>query len=224
MRQISLDTETTGLDYEKGHKIIEIGCVEILDRKITSTIFHAYLNPNRNVDESATKITGITNKFLEGKPLFKDIADDFIKFLKDANELIIHNANFDINFINNELTLINHKIKNIENYIKIFDTLSYARKIHPGKKNNLDALCERYNINNKNRKTHGALIDAELLAKIFIEMTSKQININFDEKKIKINIPEKSIKLNILKANKQELQMHNKYIKNLKKLYQNEIV
>lgn len=215
MRQIVIDTETTGLDYEKGHRIIEIGCVEIVERKITNNVFHTYVNPERKMDIVATNITGLTNDFLENKPIFKDIINDLLNFIKNANELIIHNANFDTNFINNELSIINHEIKNIKNHIKIIDTLSYARKIHPGKKNNLDALCERYNINTNERTKHGALIDAKLLAKVFIEMTTKQTNVNFTKKIENIDYNHKP-KLKILNANKHELNFHNNYIKNIK--------
>lgn len=218
MRQIVLDTETTGLFYYEGHRIIEIGCIEIINRKITQNKFQTYINPLRPIDKEAKKITGISDEFLMLQPLFKDIADTFLNFIKDAEEIVIHNASFDINFINNELRIINNKIKNIKTNFKIFDTLSFARKLHPGKKNNLDALCERYGIENTNRELHGALSDAELLAKIYLEMTSKQKNILFKNKYTTNN--QSIIKPKIfetVKVSKQELKQHIEYLTKLKK-------
>jgi len=216
MRQISLDTETTGLLFYEGHKITEIGCVEIIDRKITNKTFHTYINPCRPIDKEAIKITGITDNFLKDKPLFKDIMDDFFSFLNDAEEIIIHNAKFDINFINNELKINSYKIKDIRLNFKIFDTLNFARKIHPGKKNNLNALCERYNIDNKERTLHGGLLDAQILAKVYLAMTSKQANITFKKNKslTKKFVISKSLKT--LKANEHELKKHITYINHLK--------
>ena len=147
-RQIALDTETTGLLCYDGHRIMEIGCVEIIDRKITKNIFHSYLNPERRIDPEARDITGLNEIFLQTKPKFLSIVNDFFKFLENADEIIIHNANFDINFINNELKLVNFRVTDIRKYFDIFDTLSFARKKHPGKRNNLNALCSRYNIDN----------------------------------------------------------------------------
>lgn len=214
MRQISLDTETTGLFYYQGHRIIEIGCVEIIDRKITKNTFQAHINPERLIDNEAKKITGLTDLFLKDKPLFKNIVDFFLTFIKDADEIIIHNAPFDINFINNEFKIINHEIKNIKNNFKIFDTLELARKLHPGKKNNLNALCMRYNINLSERKVHGALLDAELLAKVYLAMTENKEN--YENKKSNIvNDLTLNENMEILKANKQELNSHITYIKNL---------
>lgn len=215
MRQISLDTETTGLLYYQGHRIIEIGCVEILDKKITDNVFHSYINPERKIDKDAKKITGLTDDFLKNKPLFKDILSNFFDFIKNADEIIIHNAAFDINFINNELKLLNYKIKNIKNNFKIFDTLDFARKIHPGKKNNLDALCNRYNVNITERNLHGALLDAKLLAQVYLEMINNQ---SIESTQITQNENNSNIqnKLEILKANKQEIDTHIKYIKFLK--------
>ncbi|CAB3976432.1 DNA polymerase III subunit epsilon [Candidatus Azoamicus ciliaticola] len=214
MRQISLDTETTGLFYYQGHRIIEIGCVEIIDRKITKNTFQAYINPERLIDNDAKKITGLTDLFLKDKPLFKNVVNIFLNFIKDADEIIIHNAPFDINFINNEFKIINHDIKNIKHNFKIFDTLELARKLHPGKKNNLDALCMRYNISLSERKIHGALLDAELLAKVYLAMTENEEN--YENKKSNIvNDLTLNENIEILKANKQELNSHITYIKNL---------
>ena len=213
IRQISLDTETTGLEHEKGDRIIEIGCIELINRKITNNTFHTYINPERKISKNAGRITGITNDFLKDKPKFKDIANNFLNFISDTNTIIIHNANFDINFINNELLMINHKIKDIKKHFTIFDTLNFARKIHPGKKNNLNILCKRYNINTQKRKLHSALLDANLLAKLFLEMTYEQINIKYTKKNIK---ERKNIQSNILKANKYEIKSHLKYLNKLK--------
>lgn len=216
MRQISIDTETTGLFYYQGHRIIEIGCVEIINRQITQKVFQTYINPERLIDKEAKKITGLTDLFLRDKPSFKDIIEKFLNFITDA-ELIMHNAPFDINFINNELKIINHRIKNIKHDFKIIDTLALARKLYPGKKNNLDALCIRFNINKTERKIHGALLDAELLARVYLELTQDDENNEKNEnKKLKnlnnINLNEN---IEILKANKQELITHINYIKNL---------
>ncbi len=214
MRQISIDTETTGLFYYQGHRIIEIGCVEIIDRKITHKVFQTYLNPERLIDTEAKKITGLTDLFLKDKPSFKDVIESFLNFINDS-ELIMHNAPFDINFINNELKIINHRIKNIKYDFKIIDTLALARKLYPGKKNNLDALCARFNINNTERKIHGALLDAELLAQVYLELTQDDEN-NENKKNKKLNNVNLNDNIEILKANKQELITHISYIKNLK--------
>lgn len=214
MRQISLDTETTGLFYYQGHRIIEIGCIEIIDRKITKNTFQAYVNPERLIDNDAKKITGLTDLFLKDKPLFKNVVNNFLNFIKDSDEIIMHNAPFDINFINNEFKIINHDIKNIKHHFKIFDTLELARKLHPGKKNNLDALCIRYNIDLSERKLHGALLDAELLARVYLAMTENDENYE-NKKSNMINDLTLNENIEILKANKQELNSHITYIKNL---------
>src|SRR3990167_8633689 len=155
MRQIVLDTETTGLGADKGHRIIEIGCVELVDRKLTGNHFHTYLNPEREVDEGAYRVHGISRDFLEDKPYFREISNDFIEYV-DGAELIIHNAPFDVGFLNAELKKINHRAP-IETICTILDTLVFARKKHPGQRNTLDALCKRYGIDNSNRTLHGAL-------------------------------------------------------------------
>lgn len=215
MRQISLDTETTGLFYYQGHRIIEIGCVEIINKKITGNVFHTYVNPERQIDKDAKKITGLTDIFLKTQPTFENIIDDLFNFINKADEIIIHNALFDISFINNELKIINYNIKNIRRQFKIFDTLDFARKLHPGKKNNLNALCERYNISIADRTLHGALLDANLLAQVYIEMTlyKKQDITNFTNLDIESKIKKH---LKILSANKQEVNIHSKYVEILK--------
>ncbi len=216
MKLLTLDIETTGLNHN-GNKIIEIGCIEIKDRKITNNMFHTYINPEIVINEEITKITGIKNEFLKNKPKFKEIVDDFLKFIFEYKDIIIHNADFDVNFINTELSRINHNIKNIKEYFNIIDTLKIARKKHPGKKNNLNALCNRYSIKTEIREYHGALIDAKLLAEVFIKMTSSQTKIKITSKEItkKEEINEK-IDIKVIKANKLEIIKHNKYMEQLK--------
>ena len=172
MRQIVLDTETTGIGSESGHRIIEIGCVELFDRELTGSHFHYYLNPQRAVDEGAFRVHGLSNEFLSDKPLFSEIANEFMEFV-DGAELIIHNAPFDLGFLNAELKRIKWK-NTIQDICSIFDTLVVARQKHPGQKNNLDALCKRYDIDNSNRQYHGALLDAEILAAVYLAMTGGQ--------------------------------------------------
>lgn len=173
MRQIVLDTETTGLEPSQGHRIIEIGCVELINRRLTGNNLHIYINPQREIDAGALEVHGISNDFLADKPLFADIADAFLDFVKGA-ELVIHNAPFDIGFLDTELSDLNRGYKNMEGYCKILDTLAMARKKHPGQKNNLDALCKRYFVDNTQRELHGALLDAEILADVYLIMTGGQ--------------------------------------------------
>ena len=169
MRQIALDTETTGINTSDGHRIIEIGCIEMENRRITGKEFHCYINPEREIDEGATRVHGLTYEKLKNEPLFKDIKSDFMNFIS-GSELIIHNADFDVGFLNYELSLV--KSSNvIEDKALVLDTLKMARNMHPGKKNSLDALCNRYEIDRSMRQVHGALIDADLLAKVYLAMT-----------------------------------------------------
>jgi DNA polymerase III subunit epsilon len=172
-RIVVLDTETTGLNPQEGHRIIEIGCVELINRRLTGNRFHVYINPGRDIDQGAIEVHGITNQFLEDKPQFADILDDFIAFIKGA-ELVIHNAPFDVGFINNEFSLLTEKAGKVDDYSTVFDTLAFARKKHPGQRNSLDALCKRYSIDNSHRELHGALLDAEILADVFLLMTGGQ--------------------------------------------------
>lgn len=172
-RIVVLDTETTGLNPQEGHRVIEIGCVELINRRFTGNRFHVYINPDRVIDQGAIEVHGITNQFLEDKPRFADILDDFIAFIKDA-ELVIHNAPFDVGFINHEFSLLNDKARSVDKYSTVFDTLAFARKKHPGQRNSLDALCKRYSIDNSHRELHGALLDAEILADVFLLMTGGQ--------------------------------------------------
>ena len=174
-RQIILDTETTGLEPAQGHRIIEIGAVEMVNRRLTGNRFHQYLNPDREIDAGAIEVHGITNEMLVDKPRFADVATDLLVFLKGA-ELIIHNAPFDTGFINHELGLMSAAapVATIEAVCGVLDTLKLARKMHPGQKNDLDSLCRRYNVDNSNRTLHGALLDAEILADVYLAMTGGQ--------------------------------------------------
>lgn len=173
MRQIVLDTETTGLEPSQGHRVIEIGCVELVNRRLTGNNLHIYINPQRAIDAGALEVHGISSDFLADKPLFSDIADTFIDFVKGA-ELVIHNAPFDVGFLDAELSDLNRGYKKVEEYCSILDTLAMARKKHPGQKNNLDALCKRYFVDNTQRELHGALLDAEILADVYLIMTGGQ--------------------------------------------------
>jgi DNA polymerase-3 subunit epsilon len=178
MRQIVLDTETTGIDPSEGHRIIEIGCVELMERQPTGRHYHAYINPEREVEAEAITIHGITNEFLADKPVFSRVADEFFEFIKGA-ELVIHNAAFDIGFMDAEFARLKSKRKTAE-YCGVVDSLAIARKKHPGQKNNLDALCKRYGIDNSNRELHGALLDAEILADVYLLLTGGQTALSLD--------------------------------------------
>lgn len=178
MRQIVLDTETTGLEPSQGHRIIEIGCVELVNRRMTDNRFHIYLNPEREIDQGAIEVHGITNEFLADKPRFEEIVDDFLNFIRGA-ELVIHNAPFDVGFINHELKILNNN-QTVSDMCKVLDTLVLARKMHPGQKNNLDALCKRYYIDNGHRELHGALLDAEILADVYLAMTGGQTRLSLE--------------------------------------------
>lgn len=173
MRQIVLDTETTGLEPEQGHRIIEIGCVELVDRRLTGNNFHQYLQPDREIDDAAVEVHGITTEFLADKPRFEDLVEDFVNYVSGA-ELIIHNAPFDVGFLNHELKLLGGGWKELADYCSVTDTLAMARKMHPGQRNSLDALCKRYEIENSHRTLHGALLDAEILADVYLAMTGGQ--------------------------------------------------
>jgi len=173
MRQIILDTETTGLEPEKGHRIIEIGCVELVNRQPTGNTFQRYINPNREVEAEAIAVHGITNEFLRDKPTFAEVLNDLLSFINGA-ELIAHNAAFDVGFINYEMRLLTKNAKTLDAYVTVFDTLALARKKFPGQRNTLDALCKRYKIDLSTRKFHGALLDAQLLAEAYLLMTGGQ--------------------------------------------------
>jgi len=179
VRQIVLDTETTGLEPKHGHRIIEIGCVEIVNRRKTDRHFHQYLNPDREIDDGAFNVHGISTELLSDKPRFADIAQEFIDFIRDS-ELIIHNAPFDVGFIDAELKQLGKKWGKTEDYCSVVDTLMMAREKHPGQKNNLDALCKRYEIDNSQRDLHGALLDAQILLDVYLVMTGGQETLSFD--------------------------------------------
>ena len=178
MRSVVLDTETTGMPVTDGHRIIEIGCVEVIGRKLTGRHYHVYLQPDREVDEGAIAVHGITNEFLLDKPRFRDVADEFFEFIKGA-QLIIHNAAFDIGFINNEFALLGQQDRaDIAEHCAVLDTLLMARERHPGQRNSLDALCKRYGVDNSGRELHGALLDAEILADVYLTMTGGQTHLS----------------------------------------------
>lgn len=181
LRQIVLDTETTGIGHDAGHRVIEIGCLELIDRRLTGEQFHVYLNPDRAIDAGAAKVHGIKASFLADKPRFNDILEDFLAFI-DGAELIIHNAPFDIGFLNAELKRAKWN-KKIDAYSTVLDTLVMAKKKHPGQRNNLDALCKRYDVVNGHRKLHGALLDSELLALVYLAMTGGQTSLFGEEEK-----------------------------------------
>jgi DNA polymerase-3 subunit epsilon len=229
MRQIILDTETTGLSPTDGHRIIEIGCLEMINRRLTGKHFHHYINPEREIDKGAIAVHGITDEFLSAKPLFENIVDDFIAFTAGA-ELIIHNAPFDISFLDFELKKAEKKLGKkygkIINNCQVFDTLPLARQLHPGQRNNLDALCKRYGVNNSRRDLHGALIDAELLAGVYLLMTGGQSSLFAEE--IKESTIVKSVtqentrvkvtrKLRVIKPTPVELTAHEERLNALRK-------
>lgn len=178
-RQVVLDTETTGLEPALGHRIIEIGCVEVFGRRLTGNTFHYYLNPDRDSDDGALEVHGLTTEFLADKPRFADVVEDFLAFIKGA-EVVIHNAPFDVGFINHELSLLSKPYGTLEQHCTILDTLVLARERHPGQKNSLDALCRRYGIDNTQRELHGALLDAEILTDVYLAMTGGQASLSLD--------------------------------------------
>ena len=215
MRQVVLDTETTGLDVSTGHRIIEVGCVEVINRRRTQQTFHKLVQPDRDIDEGAEEVHGITRERLENKPRFVEIAEDFLEFISGA-ELIIHNSAFDVGFLNNELRLAGLKPPNIENYCEVIDTLTMARRIHPGQRNSLDALCKRYSIDNSRRDFHSALLDAQLLADVYLAMTGGQGALSLDQdvsgaetrsgrqKRLKRD----GLSIRVIKATRQEIEAH----------------
>ena len=224
MRQIIVDTETTGLDANEGHKIIEFVALEMLDRQPTNNFIQFYLNPERTIDEGASKIHGITIEQLLDKPKFADVVDQIITFVS-GSEVIIHNAKFDLSFLNKEFLLI--KNRTFESYIsKVTDTLVMARRKFPNARNSLDVLCDRFKIDKSSRSMHGALIDCKLLADVYLKLTEEQINLlSFDDKlnnSVNDNIKfskfdSTNITLKVVKANDIELEQHSQYLQKLKK-------
>ena len=224
MLEVILDTETTGLSTKENHRIIEIGCIELKDQIATKNIFHTYLNPQRKISEDAKKVHGYTDKFLSDKKSFSKIADDFIDFIRDK-KIIIHNADFDLSFLNYELKLINKKEIDKRNVI---DTLEIARQKYPGGQNSLDALCKRFNINNSKREKHTALIDCELLKEVYINLLGqKEPKLNLErnviiDNKLNDNLSKNNNLGKIIKPTEDELKLHHNYLKSsLKKNYYN---
>ena len=179
MRQVVLDTETTGLSTGQGHRIIEIGAIELVNRRITGREFHRFLNPERDIDEGAERVHGISRESLETEPKFPEIVDELLAFIRDA-ELVMHNAEFDVGFLDYELELMQHPQPSINQHALVLDTLKIARELHPGQRNSLDALCKRYEVDASKRDVHGALIDAELLARVYLAMTGGQTALSLE--------------------------------------------
>ena len=216
MRQVFLDTETTGLDPNQGHRIIEIAAVEINNRQLSENQFHMYVNPERNIDAAAQEVHGITLEFLKDKSFFKDIAEDFLSFIR-GSELIIHNAPFDIGFLNMELGRMG--LSNVEDHIeKVTDSLVMARELRPGQRNNLDALCRAYKVDNSKRSQHGALLDAQLLSEVYLNMTRGQgdIEINFSQDEKKLNLGKvNQNQLKVVHANEEDISSHEAYLEKI---------
>ena len=213
MRYIVLDTETTGLDPDDGHKIIEIGCIEIINRKVTDNTFHKYINPLREIDIEASKVHGLTASNLSDKPLFNDIYDEFVSYISDS-PLIIHNAPFDMGFLKKEFDYLERTNGFINN--EIIDSLKLARKISPGKKNTLDALCDRYSVDNSDRNFHGALLDARLLAHVYLKLTIGQNN--FSDLSVEQSIQDSGAdtspkNFKVIKATEDDVHLHDSYFK-----------
>ena len=220
MRQIVLDTETTGLSTAQGHRIIEVGCIELDNRRFTGREYHRFINPERDIDEGAQRVHGISRADLEGQPVFADIAEELLEFLNGA-ELVIHNADFDVGFIEHELKLMKHPRASIDDHATVLDTLSLARELHPGQRNSLDALCKRYDVDSSKRDVHGALIDAELLAKVYLAMTGGQAALSLEENESsldhqtgEVNAVERRADLNlvVIGATEDELGAHEKLL------------
>ena len=222
MRQIVVDTETTGLAIEQGHRIIEIGCIELINRRISGQQFHFYLNPQRDIEDGALEIHGITRTFLEDKPVFASIASELMTFLKGA-ELVIHNAPFDVGFLDYEFGLLGKRFQKMAEVCEITDTLVLARQLHPGQRNSLDALCKRYGVDNTRRELHGALLDAHLLSQVYLAMTGGQASLfdtpEFTEAETPVSLADvscvsesavltKQAPLQIILASETELVLH----------------
>ena len=222
-RQIILDTETTGLDRKSGHRIIEIGCVEIINRKYTGNEFHVYLNPERDSDPGALEVHGLTTEFLSDKPKFEEIYEDFINFVKDS-ELLIHNAEFDIGFLNHEIKLMSKKLNTVDKYVSaITDTLQIAREKHPGQRNSLDALVNRYEVGGYDRELHGALLDSKILGDVYLAMTGGQSTLDFTTQNEDLeqthqitSSNDTDLNLKVVNLTKEEDQLHLDYLERMK--------
>lgn len=224
LKQIILDTETTGLDPKSGHRVIEIGCIELINRKFTGEQFHVYLNPDRDSEEGALKVHGLTTEFLSDKPRFNEIYDDFIKFI-DKSELLIHNAEFDVKFLDHEIKLLSKELPLISNCVsKITDTLQIAREKHPGQRNSLDALVKRYEIGGYDRELHGALLDSQILGDVYLSMTGGQSALNFsDTNDVNSSITDQGnnkehldLNLRVIELSDEEKNAHKEYLLRMK--------
>ena len=223
-REIILDTETTGLDPKLGHRVIEIGCIELVNRKFTGEQYHIYLNPDRDSDEAALEVHGLTSEFLSDKPRFKDIYEEFLKFIS-GSELLIHNAEFDVNFLDHEIKLLSKKLPTVSDcVIKITDTLQIAREKHPGQRNSLDALVKRYEIGGYDRELHGALLDSQILGDVYLSMTGGQSDLDFSvsatEQEVKENDSSNQLNselnLKVIELNEEEKKSHKEYLLRMK--------
>jgi DNA polymerase-3 subunit epsilon len=231
MRQVVLDTETTGLSTAQGHRIIEIGCIELLNRRITGREFHRFLNPDREIDEGAEAVHGISRADLDTAPRFSEVVEELLEFLRGA-ELVIHNAPFDVGFLEYELELIKHPQPRVDQHATVLDTLTLARELHPGQRNSLDALCKRYEVDASKRDVHGALIDSELLANVYLAMTGGQSSLMLDEEELRpgtdhVNAEEvvraaiddgsADLDLVVIKASDAELAAHEAMLEKIRK-------
>ncbi|MBM4220857.1 MAG: DNA polymerase III subunit epsilon [Gammaproteobacteria bacterium] len=215
MRQVVLDTETTGLEIRLGHRVIELGCVELVNRRRTSRTLHHYLQPDRDIDPGAQEVHGISIDMLQGKPRFGEIAEDFLEFIAGA-ELVIHNAEFDVGFLNAELGRTGRQPATVTEICTVVDTLALARRLHPGQRNSLDALCKRYSIDNSGREYHGALLDAHLLADVYLAMTGGQATLSLDRSSLETGgqssvprgIDRAGLALRVIRATAGELLEH----------------
>ncbi|OEY67685.1 DNA polymerase III subunit epsilon [Marinobacter sp. X15-166B] len=223
MRQIVLDTETTGIDPAAGHRIIEIGCVELVERRLTGRHYHVYINPEREVEAEAVAVHGITDEYLRDKPLFKDVADEFFAFIKGA-ELVIHNAAFDVGFMDAEFARLPSGLKTAD-HCGIVDTLAIARAKYPGQRNSLDALCKRYGVDNSARELHGALLDAEILADVYLLLTGGQTALSLDAGSANgeggsqvRRLPADRKPLPVLRADSSEIEAHDKLLAVIEKV------
>lgn len=223
VRQVVLDTETTGLEPSQGHRIIEIGCVELINRRPTRNSFHVYLQPDREIDAGAIEVHGITNEFLADKPRFKDVAQQFLDFVRGA-ELIIHNAAFDIGFLDHELKMLGGNWGRMADVCTVLDTLLMARKMHPGQRNSLDALCKRYDVDNAHRELHGALLDAQILADVYLAMTGGQkvLSLGGQDEQAGLStairrLPADRPRLTVLETSAEDLAAHEAWLARLDK-------
>ena len=224
LRQIILDTETTGLDPTSGHRVIEIGCIELVNRKFTGEQFHIYLNPERDSDEGALEVHGLTTEFLSDKPRFKDIYEEFLEFIS-GSELLIHNAEFDVNFLDHEIKLLSKKLPTVSACVsKITDTLQIAREKHPGQRNSLDALVKRYEIGGYDRELHGALLDSQILGDVYLSMTGGQSDLDFSISATELEVKENGssdqlnseLNLKVIELTEEENKSHKEYLLRMK--------